>query len=154
MTAIQFILIAIAAFIVLAGLYMVIRSFKRRNSADAPVVNYDKNGIPIIPRHERSIVDQPDLEDTVAGETSIGPDRSYLDTVVEQEPVTAPHNTETPSATAQNLADTPIAMMKTICAGKKLSCAVTMQSLPTQRRRWAVSKSSMRSQVWYRRLTA
>lgn len=106
MTAIQFILIAIAAFIVLAGLYMVIRSFKRRSSADAPVVNYDKNGIPIIPRHERSIVDQPDLEDTVAGETSIGPDRSYLDTVVEQEPVTAPHNTETPSATAQNLADT------------------------------------------------
>ena len=63
MTAIQFILIAIAAFIVLAGLYMVIRSFKRRSSADAPVVNYDKNGIPIIPRHERSIVDQPDLED-------------------------------------------------------------------------------------------
>ena len=45
MTAIQFILIAIAAFIVLAGLYMVIRSFKRRSSADAPVVNYDKNGI-------------------------------------------------------------------------------------------------------------
>lgn len=107
MTAIQFILIAIAAFIVLAGLYMVMRSFKRRSSADAPVVNYDKNGIPIIPRHERSIVDQPDLEDTVAGETSIGPDRSYLDTVVEQEPVIAPHNTETPSATAQNLADTP-----------------------------------------------
>ena len=91
MTAIQFILIAIAAFIVLAGLFMVIRSFKRRNNAEAVAVNYDKNGIPIIPRHERNIVDQPDLDDTVAGETSIAPDRSYLNAVVEDEPLTQPH---------------------------------------------------------------
>ncbi|PWK12902.1 cell division protein ZipA [Psychrobacter immobilis] len=91
MTAIQFILIAIAAFIVLAGLFMVIRSFKRRKTAEAAAVNYDKNGIPIIPRHERNIVDQPDLDDTVAGETSIGPDRSYLDAVVEEEPLTQTH---------------------------------------------------------------
>ena len=83
MTAIQFILIAIAAFIVLAGLFMVIRSFKRRKTAEAAAVNYDKNGIPIIPRHERNIVEQPDLDDTVAGETSIAPDRSYLNAVVE-----------------------------------------------------------------------
>ncbi len=89
MTAIQFILIAIAAFIVLAGLFMVIRSFKRRNNAEAVAVNYDKNGIPIIPRHERNIVDQPDLDDTVAGETSIAPDRSYLNAVVEDEPLTS-----------------------------------------------------------------
>ncbi|WP_426242604.1 cell division protein ZipA C-terminal FtsZ-binding domain-containing protein [Psychrobacter sp. TWP2-1-2] len=91
MTAIQFILIAIAAFIMLAGLFMVIRSFKRRNNAEAVAVNYDKNGIPIIPRHERNIVDQPDLDDTVAGETSITPDRSYLNAVVEDEPLTQPH---------------------------------------------------------------
>ncbi|WP_426137775.1 cell division protein ZipA C-terminal FtsZ-binding domain-containing protein [Psychrobacter sp. TWR1-1-1] len=91
MTAIQFILIAIAAFIMLAGLFMVIRSFKRRNNAEAVAVNYDKNGIPIIPRHERNIVDQPDLDDTVAGETSIAPDRSYLNAVVENEPLTQPH---------------------------------------------------------------
>lgn len=91
MTAIQFILIAIAAFIVLAGLFMVIRSFKRRKDAEAVAVNYDKNGIPIIPRHERNIVDQPDLDDTVAGETSIGPDRSYLNAVVEEEPLTQSH---------------------------------------------------------------
>ena len=91
MTAIQFILIAIAAFIVLAGLFMVIRSFKRRKTAEAAAVNYDKNGIPIIPRHERNIVDQPDLDDTVAGETSIGPDRSYLDAVVEEEALTQTH---------------------------------------------------------------
>ena len=91
MTAIQFILIAIAAFIMLAGLFMVIRSFKRRSNAEAVAVNYDKNGIPIIPRHERNIVDQPDLDDTVAGETSIAPDRSYLNAVVEDEPLTQPH---------------------------------------------------------------
>lgn len=91
MTAIQFILIAIAAFIMLAGLFMVIRSFKRRNNAEAVAVNYDKNGIPIIPRHERNIVDQPDLDDTVAGETSIAPDRSYLNSVVEDEPLTQSH---------------------------------------------------------------
>nr|WP_317200187.1 cell division protein ZipA C-terminal FtsZ-binding domain-containing protein [uncultured Psychrobacter sp.] len=88
MTAIQFILIAIAAFIVLAGLFMVIRSFKRRQNTEATPVNYDKNGIPIIPRHERNIVDQPDLDDTVAGETSIAPDREYLQAVVEDEPTT------------------------------------------------------------------
>ena len=91
MTAIQFVLIAIAAFIVLAGLFMVIRSFKRRNSPEPLVVNYDKNGIPIIPRHERNIVDQPDLEDTVAGETTIAPNRDYLNAVIEDEPVTEAH---------------------------------------------------------------
>ena len=92
MTAIQFILIAIAAFIVLAGLFMVMRSFKRRKTAEAAAVNYDKNGIPIIPRHERNIVEQPDLDDTVAGETSIAPDRSYLNAVVEEEPLTQAHS--------------------------------------------------------------
>lgn len=92
MTAIQFILIAIAAFIVLAGLFMVIRSFKRRKTAEAAAVNYDKNGIPIIPRHERNIVEQPDLDDTVAGETSIAPDRSYLNAVVEDAPLAQAHS--------------------------------------------------------------
>jgi cell division protein ZipA len=91
MTAIQFILIAIAAFIVLAGLFMVIRSLKRRKNTDAVVVNYDKNGIPIIPRHERNIVDQPDFDDTVAGETNIGPNRDYLNAVVEDQPSTQQH---------------------------------------------------------------
>ncbi|WP_350561405.1 cell division protein ZipA C-terminal FtsZ-binding domain-containing protein [Psychrobacter sp. CAL346-MNA-CIBAN-0220] len=91
MTAIQFILIAIAAFIVLAGLFMVIRSLKRRQNAGEVAVNYDKNGIPIIPRHERNIVDQPDFDDTVAGETTISPNRDYLNAVVEEEPLTQTH---------------------------------------------------------------
>ncbi|ERL55426.1 cell division protein ZipA [Psychrobacter aquaticus] len=101
MTAIQFVLIAIAAFIVLAGLFMVIRSFKRRKGAEAAAVNYDKNGIPIIPRHERNIIDQPDLDDTVAGETSIGPDRSYLNAVVEEAPLTQQHTNVDAQLTAQ-----------------------------------------------------
>lgn len=101
MTAIQFVLIAIAAFIVLAGLFMVIRSFKRRNGAEAAAVNYDKNGIPIIPRHERNIVDQPDFDDTVAGETSIGPDRAYLNAVVEEEPLTQTHTNVDAQLTAE-----------------------------------------------------
>ncbi len=102
MTAIQFILIAIAAFIVLAGLFMVIRSFKRRKGAETAAVNYDKNGIPIIPRHERNIIDEPDLDDTVAGETSIGPDRSYLNAVVEEEPLTQSHTHVDAQLTAEH----------------------------------------------------
>ncbi|MGM8897191.1 MULTISPECIES: cell division protein ZipA [unclassified Psychrobacter] len=93
MTAIQFVLIAVAAFVVLAGLFMVIRSFKRRNGTEVAVVNYDKNGIPIIPRHERNIVDQPDFDDTVPGETTIAPNRDYLDAVIEDEPLTETHTT-------------------------------------------------------------
>ncbi len=92
MTAIQFVLIAIAALIVLAGLYMVVRSFKRRQNADTAVVNYDKNGIPIIPRHERNVVDEPDFDDTVAGETTITPNREYLNAVVEEEPLSENHS--------------------------------------------------------------
>lgn len=107
MTAIQFVLIAIAAFIVLAGLFMVIRSFKRRNSAEIAAVNYDKNGIPIIPRHERNIVDQPDLDDTVAGETTIAPDRDYLNAVIEDEPLTETH-TNVDAQLTQGHGDTAI----------------------------------------------
>ncbi|AMN48826.1 MULTISPECIES: cell division protein ZipA C-terminal FtsZ-binding domain-containing protein [unclassified Psychrobacter] len=107
MTAIQFVLIAIAAFIVLAGLFMVIRSFKRRNSAEIAAVNYDKNGIPIIPRHERNIVDQPDLDDTVAGETTIAPDRDYLNAVIEDEPLTETH-TNVDAQLTQGRGDTAI----------------------------------------------
>jgi cell division protein ZipA len=101
MTAIQFVLIAIAALIVLAGLFMVIRSFKRRQDTDAAAVNYDKNGIPIIPRHERNVVDEPDFDDTIAGETTIAPNREYLSAVVEEEPLTQNH-TEVDAQLTQN----------------------------------------------------
>ncbi|WP_201587917.1 cell division protein ZipA [Psychrobacter jeotgali] len=99
MTVIQFILVAIAAFIVFAGLFIVIRSVKRRQNAETPLVRYDKNGIPIIPRHERNIVDQPDLDDTVAGETTIGPNRDYLNAIIEDEP-----SAEVPASNNETLA--------------------------------------------------
>ncbi len=105
MTAIQFMLIAIAALIVLAGLFMVTRSFKRRQSAEINAVSYDKNGIPIIPRHERNVVDQPDLQDTVAGETTIGPDRNYLQAVIDDEPLT-PEYSYPNEAAAQSHSET------------------------------------------------
>ena len=88
MTVTQFVLIVVAALIVFAGLFMVIRSLKRRQNAETAVINYDKNGIPIIPRHERNVVDQPDLEDTIAGETTIGPNRNYLKAIIDDEPTT------------------------------------------------------------------
>ena len=108
MTAIQFILIVIAAFIVLAGLFMVMRSLKRRNNADTVAINYDKNGIPIIPRHERNIVDQPDFDDTVSGETTIGPNRDYLNAVIEDEPLNPTQSTDNMPSTkghSDNTAD-------------------------------------------------
>ena len=93
MTTIQFIFIAIAAFIVLAGLFMVIRSAQQRQNGEVATVQYDKNGIPIIPRHERNIIDQPDFEDTVAGETVIAPNRDYLHAVLEDEAPASPEPT-------------------------------------------------------------
>ena len=68
MTAIQFILIVIAALIVLAGLLMVMRSLKQRQDVDQPVINYDKNGIPIIPRHERKLPETLDADEDDAAE--------------------------------------------------------------------------------------
>ncbi|WP_201534921.1 cell division protein ZipA [Psychrobacter ciconiae] len=85
MNVIQFILVAIAVCIVIAGIYLVVRSSRRLDSAKIEAVSYDKNGIPIIPRHERNIVDDPDLDDAMAGETTIAPDREYLHAVVDDE---------------------------------------------------------------------
>ena len=96
MTTIQFILIVIAALIILAGLFMVIRSLKRQRSGTAGrEVEYDKNGIPIIPRHERNLVDEPNLDDAIAGETTIAPDRSHLNAVIEDQDPAQDHYTET-----------------------------------------------------------
>lgn len=65
---------------------MVIRSLKRRNHDEvAGDVEFDKNGIPIIPRHERNLIDKPDFDDTVAGETTIAPSRTHLSAVIEDE---------------------------------------------------------------------
>ena len=83
MTTTQIILIVVAVLIMLAGLYFIYRGIKRRELENEQAVIRDKNGIPILPRHERNIVDTPDFDDTVGGETVIGPDRSHLQAVVE-----------------------------------------------------------------------
>lgn len=85
MTATQFIFIAIAVCIVIAGIFLVVRGARRQSASAMEAINYDKNGIPIIPRHERNIVDDPDLETAVAGETTIAPNRDYLHAIVEDE---------------------------------------------------------------------
>ena len=109
MTTTQIILIVVAVLIMLAGLYFIYRGIKRREVENEQAVIRDKNGIPILPRHERNIVDTPDLDDTVGGETVIAPDRSHLQAVVDDDMSTS----ATVSAdqayqqnTAEQLADT------------------------------------------------
>lgn len=85
MSASQMILIVLALVIVVAGIWLVIRGSRRRDGAEMEQVSYDKNGIPIIPRHERNIIDAPDFDDAVAGETTIAPDREHLHAIVEEE---------------------------------------------------------------------
>ena len=83
-TTVQIILIVIAALIFLAGLFMVIRSLKRQGGNEAAAnVEFDKNGIPIIPRHERNLIDAPDFDDPIGGETVITPNRHHLAAVIE-----------------------------------------------------------------------
>ncbi len=83
MTTIQYILLIFAVVSMVVGIIMIVRSIrKRKNSQHAQPVNYDKNGIPIIPRHERNIVEPPDLDDPIAGETTIVPKRSYVEPII------------------------------------------------------------------------
>lgn len=99
MSASQMILTVLALVIVIAGIWLVIRGSRRRDGAEMEQVSYDKNGIPIIPRHERNIIDDPDLDDAVAGETTIAPDRDYLQAVVDDDKSPSAHP-QTAKATA------------------------------------------------------
>lgn len=63
MTTIQIILIVIAVFVMLAGLYMVVRGLGKKSSQQALTDGqHDKNGIPIIPRHKRQFEDPYDQQ--------------------------------------------------------------------------------------------
>ncbi|WP_230657933.1 cell division protein ZipA C-terminal FtsZ-binding domain-containing protein [Psychrobacter sp. I-STPA10] len=102
MTTTQIILIVVAVFVMLAGLYFIYRGIKRREVENEQALVRDKNGIPILPRHERNIVDPPDFDDTVGGETVITPDRSHLKAVVDEDvnhSVTAADTQDFPSNT-------------------------------------------------------
>ena len=85
MTTSQIFLIVVAVLIMLAGLYFIYRGIKRRELENEQVLARDKNGIPILPRHERNVIDPLDFDDTVGGETIITPDRSHLRAVVEDD---------------------------------------------------------------------
>lgn len=92
MTTIQFILIAIAAFIVLAVLFMVMRRPQHRQNLEPTTIAHDKNGIPIIPRHERNLVDESDFDDDAT-----------LNSLIENEtPESAQNHSEAPISTNQN----------------------------------------------------
>ncbi|AWT48497.1 cell division protein FtsZ [Psychrobacter sp. YP14] len=81
MTTVDYILIIIAVVIMVVGLYMIIRGISaRKNKAHAQSIMRDKNGIPIIPRHERKLVEEPEALE--AGETVIVPDREHLQPVI------------------------------------------------------------------------
>ena len=95
MTTSQIFLIVVAVLIMLAGLYFIYRGIKRRELENEQVLARDKNGIPILPRHERNVIDPSDFDDTVGGETIITPDRSHLHAVVEED--------NTPADTADNI---------------------------------------------------
>ena len=86
MTTVDYILIIIAVVIMVVGLYMIIRGFlNRKANSNSNAIVRDKNGIPIIPRHERKLVEEPEQEEIEEGDTVIIPDREYLQPVIHQD---------------------------------------------------------------------
>lgn len=85
MSLVQYILIAFAVVVMVLGLYMVWRGMHNRaQNNELEYTQYDKNGIPIIPRHQRNVVDPKDLDESFAGETVIVPDRGHLQPVIKE----------------------------------------------------------------------
>lgn len=86
MTTVDFILIIIAVVIMVVGLYLIIRSLlNRKKDPNTQALVRDKNGIPIIPRHERNLVEEPTSETVADGETVITPDRTHLQPVIHED---------------------------------------------------------------------
>lgn len=86
MTTVDYILIIIAVVIMMVGLYMIIRGIlNRKGNSSSEAIVRDKNGIPIIPRHERKLVVEPEQEEIEQGDTVIIPDREHLQPVIHQD---------------------------------------------------------------------
>ncbi|WP_296402582.1 cell division protein ZipA C-terminal FtsZ-binding domain-containing protein [Psychrobacter sp.] len=93
MTTVDYILIIIAVVIMVVGIYMIIRAIlARKNDTNSQAVERDKNGIPIIPRHERKLVEEPKPVSLGEIETIIIPNREHLKPVIH----------DAPTATSQN----------------------------------------------------
>ena len=59
MTTVDYILIIIAVVIMVVGLYIIIRGvLSRKDNTNSQAIIRDKNCIPIIPRHDRNLVEQ------------------------------------------------------------------------------------------------
>lgn len=86
MTTVDYILIIIAVVIMVVGLYIIIRGvLSRKDNTNSQAIIRDKNGIPIIPRHERNLVEQSEPVQIEESETTITPDREHLQPVIEEE---------------------------------------------------------------------
>lgn len=86
MTTVDYILIIIAVVIMVVGLYMIIRGIlARKDNANSQAIIRDKNGIPIIPRHERNLVEPSDPVQIEESETIITPDREKLQPVIHED---------------------------------------------------------------------
>ena len=113
MTTVNYILIAIFILGMLAGLWYIYKGITSRlnhSDTNSTAESTDKNGIPIIPRHERNVMDEPDIDDTLAGETTISPDRSHLQAVIEDEPISVETtNSNAPNPNAPSLSDNAFA---------------------------------------------
>lgn len=86
MTTVDYILIIIAVVIMVVGLYIIIRGIlARKDNTSSQAIIRDKNGIPIIPRHERNLVEQSDPVQIEESETIITPDREQLQPVIHED---------------------------------------------------------------------
>ena len=86
MTTVDYILIIIAIVIMVVGLYIIIRGIlARKDNTSSQAITRDKNGIPIIPRHERNLVEPSDPAQIEESETIITPDRERLQPVIHED---------------------------------------------------------------------
>ena len=93
MTTVDYILIIIAVVIMVVGLYMIIRGMlNRKAETNSQAVIRDKNGIPIIPRHERKLVEEYKPEEMMESETVIIPDREHLQPIIHEESAMPTHH--------------------------------------------------------------
>ena len=86
MTTVDYILIIIAVVIMVVGLYLIIRAIlARKDNDNSQSIVRDKNGIPIIPRHQRNVVEDSETLKIEESETIIVPDREHLQPVIHED---------------------------------------------------------------------
>lgn len=105
MTTVQYILIIIAVVIMVVGLYLIVRGImSRKNEGTTQAVIHDKNGIPIIPRHERHLVEETveesNTDDAIIDDAATAESQDAFQQQLTSENTESPeftHNDETPA---------------------------------------------------------